>query len=212
MIIFCGVNDMDYELVLTVKNGLLFNVMRKSGYQTAAELSRACGVSSVYIGYALNLKEAPYLKDGFTPRIYIKKMAEFLGVSIEEIYPRENLYTPLVENEFIAQVSKNQLEQLSGYSSTDPQRLLEIFETESRDSFSDILDNSGITEEESLVLSYRFKDKLTLKKTGEKIGVTGVRVMQIQKKALRKMRHPARKNRILESAGIYAEEFENGSH
>ena len=47
---------MDYELTLKIRNAPLLNVMREMGYNTAAELSRASGITQVTIGEMLNLK------------------------------------------------------------------------------------------------------------------------------------------------------------
>lgn len=50
----------------------------------------------------------------------------------------------------------------------------------------------GLREQEAEVLRKRFRDNLTLKKTGELLGLTTERVRQIQVKAMRKLGHPSR--------------------
>lgn len=47
------------------------------------------------------------------------------------------------------------------------------------------------------VIEFRYKDGLTLKETGEYIGVTGERIRQIELKALRKLRHKSRLNNLV---------------
>lgn len=49
-----------------------------------------------------------------------------------------------------------------------------------------------LTDREQEILKYRFKEGLTLKVTGERIGVSMERIRQVEAKALRKLRHPAR--------------------
>lgn len=47
------------------------------------------------------------------------------------------------------------------------------------------------------VIEFRYKDGLTLKETGEYVGVTGERIRQIELKALRKLRHKSRLNNLV---------------
>ena len=52
-----------------------------------------------------------------------------------------------------------------------------------------------LSERERVVITMRFglvKDgkKMTLRQTGEKFGVSGARILAIEQKALRKLRHP----------------------
>lgn len=47
------------------------------------------------------------------------------------------------------------------------------------------------------MLFLRFKEKLTLRKIGEKYGLSGQRIKQIECKALRKLRHPKRSRFVL---------------
>lgn len=53
-----------------------------------------------------------------------------------------------------------------------------------------------LTEREQDVLTYRYRDGLTLEETGEKYHVTRERIRQIEAKALRKLRHPMRQEMI----------------
>lgn len=50
---------------------------------------------------------------------------------------------------------------------------------------------------EKVVIEYRYKDGLTLKETGENLGVTHERIRQIELKALRKLRHKSRLNNLV---------------
>ncbi|MCR6108590.1 hypothetical protein HXA34_20080 [Salipaludibacillus agaradhaerens] len=49
-----------------------------------------------------------------------------------------------------------------------------------------------LSEREQKVLSLRFRDRLTLKATGERVGISGQQVRYTQNKALRKLKHPSR--------------------
>ena len=52
------------------------------------------------------------------------------------------------------------------------------------------LDDEWFSDRERKVLTLRYKDGLTLEKTGEVFGVQRERIRQIQARALRKLRHP----------------------
>lgn len=47
------------------------------------------------------------------------------------------------------------------------------------------------------IIEYRYKDGLTLKETGEIVGVTKERIRQIELRALRKLRHKSRLNNLV---------------
>lgn len=47
-----------------------------------------------------------------------------------------------------------------------------------------------LSEKEREVVNFRIIDKLTLREIGEKYGVSGERIRQIQSKAFRRLRHP----------------------
>jgi len=54
-----------------------------------------------------------------------------------------------------------------------------------------------LTEREARVLLLRYLDKLTYEEVGKECGVTRERIRQIEQKALRKLRHPLRKNMLI---------------
>lgn len=61
------------------------------------------------------------------------------------------------------------------------------------------VDNTLLTllPHERNVIEFRYRDGLTLKETGENLGVTHERIRQIELKALRKLRHKSRLNNLV---------------
>lgn len=193
----------DYELTLTVKNGRLLSEMRKAGYETAADLSRATGVSQGEIGAMLNLKVPAYKDGGREPRLPVKKIADHLGLLPEDIFPESHLLTPATKNKFSAYVETAQAERLLSGDMFEPDRMLEAMETESRDVIADIIGSTKLSPRERDVLYLTFSEEKTLDQIGEEWGVCGARVRQIREKALRKMRHPMNRESIESASGVY---------
>lgn len=199
---------MDYELQLKIKNAPLLNLMRSRGFESASSLSKATNVTQKDIGKLLNLKLTVYNQDGISPRTCALKIAEYFGVSVDELAPKNRLRNPLVQNTFEAQVNQQQIESLS-YSTKDPSRLLEWFETETRDVFEDIISaNKEITERQKAILRLRFVENKTLDECGKVYGVSRERIRNIVANALRKLRGPEAHKKVIEAAGFYAEPFE----
>lgn len=197
---------MDYELQLKIKNAPLLNLMRASGYNTAAELSRACDVDQTRIGDLLNLKRPLYTRNKI-PETF-QKIADFLCVHPEELVPPNHLHEPLTKNQVAKQVYSSQLQQLSTSATQDPAHLLEFFETESRDTFVDMIKDTSLTDREKRILTLYFQEEKTYKEIGNLIGVTAARIRIITHNALRKLRRPTNITKVKVNAGFYANYLE----
>lgn len=77
-----------------------------------------------------------------------------------------------------------------GEEKKTPEEKLEAIGNISPQSLMTALQDDWFTDRERKVLELRYKDGLTLEKTGEVFGVQRERIRQIQAKALRKLRHP----------------------
>jgi len=73
-------------------------------------------------------------------------------------------------------------------------------ETEDTTGLDSTLDHliSELTPNEQKVIKHRFWDGLSLRQTGEKIRLTGNRAMQIEDRALRRLRHPEKMKKLAE--------------
>ena len=54
----------DYEVTIKVRNGPMLRAMRMAGFETAADLFRACGVGQTVIGQYLALSRVPRRQSG----------------------------------------------------------------------------------------------------------------------------------------------------
>ena len=184
----------DYILQVKVKNGPMLSAMRANGMQTAADLSRACGVDQTSIGHFLNLLNTPIGRKGdWKPSIM--KIAEALNVVPELLFPEQHLSKALAKNQAEIEMDLEDMEQLtSGISSEMVADRTDDAQTE----IEDLLRKNirTLTEREEACLSMRFgldsEGPMILDDVGAKLGVGRERVRQIEAKALRKLRHPSR--------------------
>ena len=207
----------DYELRLQIRNGLMLSAMRRNGYDTAAQLSRDCGVQQVTIGKYLSLKRTLYDHNG-NLRSDIIKIAETLNENPMDLVPENHWFDPIIQSEIRAGVSCSQMRMLANKSMSslteDPAHLLEILESESRDVFADILKIGRLTRREEYVMRLRFIENKTLEEIGKNIGITRTRVMQIEQNATWKLRNAARGDvaKLEGAAGIYFDEISAIAH
>lgn len=82
---------------------------------------------------------------------------------------------------------------------TYPDNLIQSLFEEEREYSKLGLENalSTLTEREKEIIQYRFKDGMTYEAVRKLYNITRERIRQIEAKALRKLRHPTRSNKIL---------------
>ena len=177
---------MDYELSLKIRNAPMLNAMRDKGYNTAAELSRATGVSQRDIGAFLNLKKPAYKKDGITPCNSVISIAGHLNMGIDDLFPCNHIHNELEQNTFITQVTADDMAMLSrNMSDKDPSEILEFFEEETR---RDKAIKEVLTEREHTIFCEKLYEQKKLSEIGELQGVTSSRIREIEMRAVRKVR------------------------
>jgi len=170
----------DYLIQLRVKNGPMMRALRASGYESMAALARAAevGYGSV-VGY-MALKDAPA-----SPRTVwkpsIMKISACLGKPPEDLFPPQHISTPMPSNKAEVECSLSDIEHLCVEGSgIDPEKLLTMLEDYlPKREFEVVCRRFGLTGEEE-----------TYGRIGDDLGVTAVRVRQIQATALRRLRHP----------------------
>lgn len=178
----------DYNLTLTIRNGLLLSKMRQAGLSTAAELSRATGVGQTDIGEYLRLLESPCSAQTGKLKRSAEKLCEYFGCLIDELFPREHLYSPMASNRYEADISADKLGILCGLREPIALEDLADADAEQGQRFNVLFQIAGLNPHEQAVINSRFVDELGLEQSGAKIGVSKERARQIEMKALRKLR------------------------
>jgi RNA polymerase sigma factor (sigma-70 family) len=187
-------SDLRVTVTVTVKNARLLRAMEAAGFDTAAALSRACGVQQGIVGDYLNLKLAPLAPDGEW-RASILKISEALRRLPEDLFPPEFLRAALKTNRVEREVPADQIPNLLGQGQSiayDPGQALVV-----KEAVADLYKTlRGLPQRHQTVLALRFglagNEPHTLEQTAKRMGVTRERVRQIELKAERLLRHPSR--------------------
>ena len=175
----------DYRVNLKIRNANLLRAIEESGGVSGKIFCEKIGISYPTLFRYVNLITSPLYESGELKPCALK-LCEYLNKLPEELWSLEQL-TPIEKNNFEAEVSFSQMQQLT--ASSNPLRSLE------REQAIDVFDNviSTLTSREQKVLNLRFGidgEKLTLDEIAKKFDVTRERIKQIENKALRKLRNP----------------------
>lgn len=189
----------DYHLELKIRNGILKSLMDKHGIQSGSELARKIGASPSDVSRVLTLREPAYTTKGSLHKT-AQRLCEFFGVLPDEIYPEGHLIEPMAQNTFEAFVEADQLTQIAHIArQSDPEEALKLLD--SGEAFENVM--KLVSEREAKMLHMRFIRDLTYKQCGDKLGVTLQRARQIEERALRKLRKPERRDKLLTALRAY---------
>lgn len=187
----------DYSVEIKVKNNYLLTAMKERGYETAAQLSRASGVSQVEIGKMLNLKVAPINKVGRVV-VPVQRLADFLMMDIEDMFPPQNILNPLEVNK--ANIELNMSEMMSSnFLENKAQDQLLIAE-EAKMQIYDALDELTPSCRKAVKMRHalgHYDKEHTFEEIAEEIGRSSARARQIYTKGMRNLRHPTRSQQLM---------------
>jgi DNA-directed RNA polymerase sigma subunit (sigma70/sigma32) len=181
----------DYLLQIKIKNAPFLKIMRMQGYDNCSQLSRALGIHPTQIGEYINLKRPAISPKTGKWNPTIKRIADFLKVTPDLLFPEQHLKKALTKNLIESEVSLTDLRQLPGFQKTP---YLEAWDEEEEDPMHRFLEESleAIPARGRRVLEKRFGldggEPITLHETGKDFAVTTERVRQIEMKALRTLK------------------------
>ena len=194
----------DYIVQFKVKHGPMLRAMRRKGFQTAADLSRASGVSQAQIGLWLGLKQSPLLLSGDW-RLGVAAIAEALGAMPSDLFPPQHIERPLAKNTAEVELSIDDLASLPGSIAALQSPEEHIID---KDICAKLIEHTeALSSRGRDVLERRFGltgPEETLEQIAQTYGVSRERVRQMEQRALRQLRRPAVRRAIVE-AGYFAE-------
>ena len=126
------------------------------------------------------------------------EVAEELGVDIEQIYRTKQLSNvSFISFEELGYSSKDEKEKLMNFLVNNDDDALTLTRLkELKNALARAIE--ALPEKEKLVISLYYLDELTMKETGEVLGITESRVSQIHSQAIIHLRAKLRKQRLLE--------------
>lgn len=187
----------EYKIQIRVKNNLILEKMNKKGVSSVAELSRILNISPPTLFNLINMKKSAIkLLDGEWRDIVIR-LCDFFVCTPEELFTERQKYAHGISKKeyFVAEAEVNyylekmeentlSLENRADQESLKQKVLPEVLST--------------LTPRERKVIECRFIDDMTLEKTGNIFNVNRERIRQIEARALRKLRHESRLDKLKE--------------
>lgn len=188
----------DYRVQIKVRNARLLRAIEKAGHQPGQIFAREVGIS--YTGHLLpylNLKRTPFDENGDL-RPCAEMLCVFLNRMPDELWSEEQRY-PLLTNAAEIELSAASVHELLASPSdcADPLSLLEKKQT--AQAIDALLDRLTPREAEVLRLRHGIDgEPMNLEEMAKAKGCSRERIRQIEAKALRKLRAPARQTALMD--------------
>ena len=189
----------DYRVQIKVRNARLLRAIEKAGHQAGQIFAREVGIS--YTGHLLpylNLKRTPFDENGDL-RPCAEMLCVFLNRLPDELWSEEQRY-PLVTNAAEIELSAASVHELLASPSdcADPLSLLE--KKQAAQAVDALLDTLTPREAEVLRLRHGIDgEPMNLEEMAKAKGCSRERIRQIEAKALRKLRAPARQTALMDT-------------
>ena len=188
----------DYRVQIKVSNALLLRAIERAGHQPGQIFAREVGIS--YTGHLLpylNLKRTPFDENGDL-RPCAEMLCVFLNRLPDELWSEEQRY-PLLTNAAEIELSAASVHELLASPSdcADPLSLLE--KKQAAQAVDALLDTLTPREAEVLRLRHGIDgEPMNLEEMAKAKGCSRERIRQIEAKALRKLRAPARQTVLMD--------------
>jgi len=171
----------EFRVSVKVRNNLLLTAIERS-YKTVRLASEASGVAITTVYKLINMLLSP-MDSQKQWRTSVLNLCDTIGVLPDEVFA-ESQYEALATNRAEFNAGMADIARLMEIKT--PLQLLEA--KGSHDALDSLLKTLNPREES--VLRMRLFDEITFEECGKQLGVTKVRVQQIERKALRKLRYP----------------------
>lgn len=186
----------DLRLELRTRNNALWHAIFDH-YPNVAAYCRAHGLSQQQVGGYLNLTRSPYGRRGNPARDAIR-MAEIENMLVEDLFPPA-LYKRLLNTKFVAEIPSEMYRPLAAARSVALPAAQddEVMQRELGEVMQSVLQT--LTPREQHIIRARFGmdgDEQSFEELGAAMGISRTRVMQIEHRALRKLRHPTRSRQV----------------
>lgn len=180
----------EYRVKVTVRNNLLLSAIESAGYASQTEFARACELNISQVNALVALRRSP-LDDSGSFSMVASTIMEVLGCAPSDLWTEAQMTMKLKRNSGERAVSEldvqgileNHIEMMTLPSPED--------DAIERDKVNVVEKALNIlTEREARIIRMRFIDELDRAEIGNIENVSSTRIMQIENKALRKLRYP----------------------
>lgn len=176
----------EYAVKVTVRNALILRRMKALGIKSQTELAWRAGISLRQVNALITLRRAPkrqhdgeWVDDAFS-------LSSALQVEPEELWTEKQRGMALRRNSYEVNMNEEEVQRLA---TTGGVERLAVDRERSKVINTALL---KLTPREELVVRRRFFEGDSTDEIAKDWGVGRVRINQIEAKALRKLRHPAR--------------------
>jgi RNA polymerase sigma factor (sigma-70 family) len=185
----------EYKIEIKVKNNLILQKIKSLGFETVGSFCKKYNLCPTNLGRLVNLNQSAVISYDNSYRKIVFQLCDIFMCSPEDLFTdeqkycegitRKDYYVGEAEAKFF--LENNCQEQLLLEDKIDNETLKEKLIPEAL---------STLTSREQEIIKMRFEDDMTYRDIGLIFGISGNRIMQIEGKALRKLRHSSR-TRIL---------------
>jgi len=191
----------EFRVQIRIKNNLLQQRREELGL-TQHEIAKQIPMSYHLYNALECMREKPFNKKSKWREVAIR-LAAFFGLLPEDIWPGEVCAVEKTKAERCvdSETMRALVGNCSYNSSQNPERLL--MAKERKEAVNEALET--LTEREQEIIRRRCEESQSYRETGRGMNyygnakdISGSRVMQIEAKAIRKLRHPSRSNKLRE--------------
>ncbi len=190
----------EYRVDIKVRNNLILTKIEQLGFSSPYDFCKSTNISYVSLLRFLNMKESIFDKYGKI-KYSIHKLCETLKCIPEEIFSANQMEASLKDNKRSVQMGEAEVKFLM--EQTNHQKLLEdqYQEKQLSSTIEDVLNT--LPDREKMVIQMRrglgdYGHEHTFIEIGKVMNITPARVRQVEERALRRLRHPMRSNRLKE--------------
>jgi RNA polymerase primary sigma factor len=191
----------DYRVEIKIRNNRLLEKIEQAGYKNVAEFAKAISIPYSVVSSFVTMKRAPInsLTGTYSPRFM--EIVDYLNCMPEDIFPKSRMSNPLKSNYASFKGNEGDVKNLTASMASvaiDPEKKMIV--DEAQKTIHDSL--YALTPKEHRVLTLLFgldgSEPKTLEQVGKEFNVTRERIRQVQHKAFRKLKHPAKSKKLRE--------------
>ena len=200
----------EYRIKVTVRNNLILNAIENAGYKSVSEFCRAAGLPKTALTELIAMRKPPLNQSGEFSE-HAKALMEELCALPTDLWTSEQLTLKLKRNTAQRDVSSEGMRAALGMHAEE---LLELMKPDDPDDAVLKREMVSVVEEqleslsprESKILRMRFGigcEEHTGDEIGNMFGLTKTRILQIEAKALRHLKHPSRSDELRQLLPAY---------